>query len=142
MPRLLQLALGDVPPIVRGLGHLDDEVALLLEAVDDLEQPLALGRAEPAEERAPPHRDQEEDLPEDDPETLDELRHLLEVGGGVAADGGVDLERQPDLVGPPDRLHGLREGARYPAERVVLLRPREVECSTGICLLRTCHGEG
>src|SRR3989442_14820300 len=70
---LFAVALSHIAPEVRRLGDLQQEGRLSLHAVEDCEQALALRRAEPAKRRTPSHRDEEEDLPEDDAESAHEV---------------------------------------------------------------------
>ena len=119
--------LRDPAPVLRRLGDLQHEAPLRLDLPQHGVEALALVGAQPAQQLAAPHRDEEEDLPEHDPQVRDEVRELGQVRRRLAADGAVDLQRQAELVRPGGGLDRAVEGALGPAERVVEVRAREVE---------------
>ena len=88
---------------------------------------LKLLAVEQVVELAAAHGNQEEDIPHDDGQLLEEGAETVQIVGVVAADGGVDLDGNARLVGPLDGLDGARIGAGKAAESVVNLGGRAVQ---------------
>ncbi len=120
-------SLRHVTAIVGSFRDLDDEGGALLHLVENLEQLFALVRGQSFEQFAAAHGHEEKHFPEDDPQTLDEIRHLRQVGRRAPAQSGVDLQRHLVRVRPFDGLHGLGVGAGHAAKGVVQLGRGKVE---------------
>jgi hypothetical protein len=106
---------------------LDDKGGALLHLVQNFEQIFALFGGQAFEQLAAAHGHEKEHFPEDDPQTLHQVRHLRQVRRRAPAQGGVDLQRHLVCMRPLNRLHGLGVGAGDAAKGVVQLGGRVVE---------------
>ncbi len=97
--------------IVRGLGHLDDEIHAGGEICQFAKHRLKMFGVQLLQFSASSHGNQEENLPED------HLQRDHQFGDGpkicpiVRAEDSIDLQRQPDPSGRSSRLQGPFEGA-------------------------------
>src|ERR1035437_7824959 len=89
---VFQIVLQEVAAVVHRLGGLDLEVDAVGELVDFAEDLFELLAAEQVGELAAADGNQEEDIPHDDGQLLEEGAEVVEIVGVVAADGGVDLD--------------------------------------------------
>src|SRR6266511_495291 len=104
------LALGDgllqhVTPIVLRLGGLDVEARGLRKTIEPGKDLFELLRVQQLVQLSAAGRHQEKDAPQRDLETFHQRNDLVDLANVSAAEGGVDLHRQPDLACPANRIH-------------------------------------
>jgi hypothetical protein len=117
--RRSSVVLQKVTPVVHGFSGHDLETNAVRQLEDLSENLLEFFAGEQVAQLPPSHRNEEKDVPHDDGELLKQGAEVVEIGGVVAADGGVHLDGNAGLVGPLDGLDGARPGSRQPAEDIV-----------------------
>ena len=129
-PGLGSFALHDDPRVLGCGGRLDVEGSGPGQVVELVENGLeSLGRGDILLPGAP-HRDQEENLPEDDSQLRHEPAHGLHVVEVGLADHRVHLGGQADLLGFTEDAQAVRETAFHAAELVVNGRVGPVEADS------------
>jgi len=122
-------ALSHDAPVVRHVGRLHEQVALLLGVVHPLQGALVLLRRQflLLQLLAAAGGDQHEGMEADGAEVLRQLEQVGQVMGVELGDSTVDLHLHARRETVAHALHGPFEGAGDAAELVVLRRAREVD---------------